>query len=286
MPNVTSGDMMNISYEGSFIMKQEIYTISEFAKYTGVSVRTLHYYDAKNILKPKRDESTGHRIYEKGDLIQLHKIMTLKFLGLTLDHISEYMHHDTFDLSFLDTLKMQETKLLNDREKIDTALEAIHRTRNLLENEKTVDHAILVSLLAGMQHEKRQQKLTEAVVRDEVMESMFPSQLKDKMEFETVLLNFYKTAKSLYGKPLEDPEVKKMLDDFYSAILEVFDMETLEDLAGIYKVDFENQEDLERIEKYLDEIDRISPVPLTEEEERWLHEITADYDGFTFKQER
>jgi hypothetical protein len=161
-----------------------------------------------------------------------------------------------------------------------------HRTRNLLENEKTVDHTILVSLLAGMQHEKRQQKLMEEVVRDEVMESMFPGQLEDKMKFETVLLNFYKTAKSLYGKPLEDPEVKKMLDDFYSAVLEVFDMETLEDLADIYKVDFENQEDLERIEKYLDEIDRISPVPLTEEEERWLHGITADYDGFTFKQER
>lgn len=267
-------------------MKSKTFTISEFADYIGVSVRTLHYYDSKNILKPKRDSKTGHRVYEKDDLIQLHKIMTLKFLGLSLDHISEYMQQTTFDLNFLDTLKMQEKKLLNNKEKIETALEAVQRTMSLLEDEKEVDHAILVTLISGMQNEKKQQELTEGVVKDEVVKSMFPGQLKDKMEFETVLLKFYKKVKSLYGRSSEDPEVKEMLGDFYGAVLDVFGMGTLEELAEIYTVDFENQDDLERIDEYLDELDRISPIPLTEAEEKWLHEITANYEGYTFKQER
>lgn len=205
--------------------------------------------------------------------------MTLKFLGLSLDHISEYMKQTTFDLNFLDTLKIQEKKLLNNKEKIETALEAVQRTMNLLEDEKEVNHAILVTLISAMQHEKKQQELTEGVIKEEVVNSMFPGQLKDKMEFETVLLKFYKKAKSLYGRPAEDPEVEGMLDDFYSAVLDVFGMETLEELAEIYTVDFENQDDLERIEKYLDELDRISPVPLTEAEEKWLHVVTTEYSG-------
>ncbi|MFD1066832.1 MerR family DNA-binding transcriptional regulator [Oceanobacillus locisalsi] len=44
-------------------MKKETFSISEFANSVGVSVRTLYYYDEINILKPRRDEKTGHRVY-------------------------------------------------------------------------------------------------------------------------------------------------------------------------------------------------------------------------------
>lgn len=258
-------------------MEKGTFTVSEFAEYTGVSVRTLHYYDSKNILKPKRDNQSGHRIYDKEDLIQLHKIMTLKFLGLTLDNISEYMQQNTFGLSFIDTLHLQETKLRKDREQIDTALESIHRTIQLFEDEKEVNDAILVSLLSGMQNERKQQELTEGIIRSDIIEAMFPGEIEDKMTFEKEMMQFYKKAKQLYGRSADDFEVKEMLDAFYRGVLKAFKIDTLEELAEIYTVDFDSQEDTERINQYLYEMDRMFPTPLSEKEDKWLQKITEEY---------
>lgn len=46
-------------------MKSKTFTISEFADYAEVSVRTLHYYDSKNILKPKRTVKQGTGFMKK-----------------------------------------------------------------------------------------------------------------------------------------------------------------------------------------------------------------------------
>ncbi|GIO23350.1 MerR family transcriptional regulator [Oceanobacillus sp. J11TS1] len=260
-------------------MKKETFSISEFAKSTGVSVRTLHYYDEKKILKPKRDKITGHRVYEKEDMIQLHKIMTLKFLGMSLDDIKEYMQPNTFDLNFVDTLRLQESKLIKDKEQIEIALEAIQRTVHLLENEKEVDHAVLVSLLASMQNEKKQQELSKGIIKDEAMKKMFPQTAKDKMVFEKGLLTFYKNVRELCGKPADHPEVKQMLDDFYRLILETLDMDSLEEIADIFSFNMEDKENEERVEAYIQEIERLIPTPLTEQEEAWLEKVTTNYMG-------
>lgn len=260
-------------------MKKETFSISEFAKSTGVSVRTLHYYDEKNILKPKRDEHTGHRVYEQEDMMQLHKIMTMKFLGMSLDEIKAYTQANTFDLSFIDTLRLQESKLMKDKEQIDIALDAIQRTVYLLENEKEVDHAVLISLLASMQNEKKQEELAKGIIKDEVMKKMFPQTAKEKMIFEQGLLIFYKRVKKHFGKPADDPEVQQMLDDFYRLILEVVGMDSLKELTDIFTLNIEDKENEERIEAYIQEIERLVPSPITEKEEEWLGQITADYMG-------
>lgn len=260
-------------------MKKETFSISEFAISTGVSVRTLHYYDEKNILKPKRDEHTGHRVYQQEDMIQLHKIMTMKFLGMSLDEIKEYMQADTFDLSFIDTLRLQESKLIKDKEQIDTALDAIHRTVYLLENEKEVDHAVLISLLASMQNEKKQEELAKGIIKDEVMKKMFPQTPKEKMLFEQGTLTFYKQVKEHCGKSADDPEVQQMLDDFYRLILEVVGMDSLKELADIFSLDMEDKANEERVEAYVQEIERLVPTPITAEEEAWLEQVTTDYMG-------
>ncbi|GAA0319817.1 MerR family transcriptional regulator [Oceanobacillus sp. FSL W7-1293] len=260
-------------------MKNETFSISEFAKSTGVSVRTLHYYDEKDILKPKRDEYRGHRIYEKEDMIQLHKIMTMKFLGMSLDDIKHHMQPDTFDLSFIETLRLQESKLIKDREQIDIALEAIQRTVYLLENEKEVDQAVLISLLASMQNEKKQEELAKGIIKDEVMKKMFPQTAEEKMLFEQGLLTFYKRVKQHFGKPADDPEVQQMLDEFYRLILKVVGMDSLEELADIFTLDMEDKANEERVNTYIQEIERLVPSPITAEEEAWIEQVTTDYMG-------
>ncbi|MBO0996052.1 MerR family transcriptional regulator [Bacillus sp. SD088] len=258
-------------------MVKETFSVSEFAAYTGVSVRTLHYYDEKNILKPKRDTNTGHRVYEKEDTIQLHKIMTLKFLGMTLEDIKEYMHSTTFDLNFIDTLKLQESKLKKDKEQIEIALETIQRTVYVLENEKEVDHAVLVSLLASMQTEKKQQELSKEIIKDEAIQKMFPATAQDKLNWEIGLLTFFKQVRRLSGKPVDHPEVKQMLDDFYRLILELFDMDSFEELAEMFSLDLDDEVNEARFAAYIQEVERLVPTPLTKEEEAWLEQVTFHY---------
>lgn len=258
-------------------MKKETFSISEFANSVGVSVRTLHYYDEKNILKPKRNEHTGHRVYKKEDMLKLHKIMTMKFLGMSLDDIKDYMKLDTFDLNFIDTLKLQESKLIKDKEQIEIALDAIQRTVFLLESESEVDHDVLISLLASMQNEKKQQELANGIIKDDVMKKMFPRRAKEKMQLDQELMKFYKNIKRNYGKPVNDSEVKQMLDDFYRLILGEVPMDSSKEVSDIFSVDIKIKENEEQIETFIHEMERLIPTPITSEEKAWLEQITTDY---------
>ncbi|WP_353961243.1 MerR family transcriptional regulator [Paenibacillus sp. S-12] len=58
-----------------------MYTVKAFAKLTGVTERTLHFYDRKGLLAPSSYNEHGHRLYSKDDIPTMQKIITLKYLG-------------------------------------------------------------------------------------------------------------------------------------------------------------------------------------------------------------
>ncbi|MCL1702963.1 MerR family transcriptional regulator [Lysinibacillus sp. Bpr_S20] len=47
------------------------YSIGEFAKKTGVTIRTLHYYDEIDLLKPSFTSAAGRRFYSNDDIIKI-----------------------------------------------------------------------------------------------------------------------------------------------------------------------------------------------------------------------
>lgn len=61
--------------------------VGDLARRTGITVRTLHHYEAIGLLSPRRTES-GHRVYGAEDVIRLQRIMSLRQLGLSLDEIA------------------------------------------------------------------------------------------------------------------------------------------------------------------------------------------------------
>ena len=63
--------------------------IGEFSQLGQVSVRTLHHYDERGLLKPAEiDNWTGYRFYSVKQLPRLNRILALKDLGFSLDQIS------------------------------------------------------------------------------------------------------------------------------------------------------------------------------------------------------
>jgi DNA-binding transcriptional MerR regulator len=69
--------------------------IGDLAKQTGVSTRTLHYYDEIGLLSPSYRTESGHRLYAEQDIIRLQQIISLRALGFSLDEIRECLENVT-----------------------------------------------------------------------------------------------------------------------------------------------------------------------------------------------
>lgn len=83
------------------------YSIGEFSDKTGVSIRTLHYYDEIGLLQPEKNQTSGHRIYKDHDILVLQKIVSLKFLGYSLEKITNLLHQSIITVDLNETLALQ-----------------------------------------------------------------------------------------------------------------------------------------------------------------------------------
>lgn len=62
-------------------------TVGELARRCGLTVRTLHHYDAIGLLVPASRSAAGYRLYARADIERLHRIQALRQLGLSLTDI-------------------------------------------------------------------------------------------------------------------------------------------------------------------------------------------------------
>lgn len=65
--------------------------IGDLAKRAGLTVRTLHHYDAIGLLTPSLRSAAGYRLYSREDVARLHAIQTLRHLGLPLAEIASLL---------------------------------------------------------------------------------------------------------------------------------------------------------------------------------------------------
>lgn len=67
-----------------------MFSIKDIIEITGVTKRTLHYYDEQELLIPRKNSVNNYRTYSQKDLIKLQEILFLKAIGLSLKEIKEY----------------------------------------------------------------------------------------------------------------------------------------------------------------------------------------------------
>ena len=72
-------------------------TVNEVSKLTGVSVRTLHYYDEIGLLTPSATTEAGYRIYDRQKLERLQQILLFRELEFSLREIKEILDSPDFD---------------------------------------------------------------------------------------------------------------------------------------------------------------------------------------------
>lgn len=76
-------------------------TVGELAKRSGLTVRTLHHYDAIGLLTPSARSDAGYRLYERGDVARLYQIQALRRFGLSLADIGAALARPDHSLAAL-----------------------------------------------------------------------------------------------------------------------------------------------------------------------------------------
>ena len=73
--------------------------VGELARATGLTVRTLHYYEQIGLLVPSGRTDSGHRLYDQADVARLYRICLLRRLGLPLAEIGRALDDPAWSLS-------------------------------------------------------------------------------------------------------------------------------------------------------------------------------------------
>jgi len=101
---------------------------------SGVSVRTLHFYDETALLKPAYTKANGYRIYEEPQLLTLQQILFYRELGFELKRIKEILSQRKFEK--VDALKSHRKVLEQNAARTRTLIETIDKTVQHLKGKK------------------------------------------------------------------------------------------------------------------------------------------------------
>lgn len=242
------------------------YAIGEFSEKTGLSIRSLHYYDEIGVLQPERDTSSGHRIYSYQDLITLQKIMNLKFLGYSLEEIARMLHEPSFNSDLTETLTLHVNQLEKNKANIEKSITAIQKVMKLIEEEGEVDSSILFNLVQYMQTEPAQKEWMGKNQLTDWAEYLSHKSEDEKSALYLSTVQVYKEIKQLYSTSIEKPEVQALVQKYLEVSLAYSGPEIIESFSerNVETLDFT-------------EIKEMVPSPLTEEEEEWLNHALIYY---------
>ena len=135
--------------------KKEYFTTGQLAKMAKVSVRTIRFYDSKNLLKPSFvDEDTGSRFYTRDDFLKLEQVLLYKYLGFSIEEIKELTITKNDKDFVIDSMHLQH-KLIEDKmEQMQLVKDAIESTLKAYEKEKNIDwdKMLKITELTGMEN--------------------------------------------------------------------------------------------------------------------------------------
>jgi DNA-binding transcriptional MerR regulator len=114
--------------------KELSYQAQQFATRAGVTVRTLHHYDRLGLLKPSAYTGSGYRLYRESDLARLQQIVTLKFIGFSLQEIKNLLEQKGRDLAT--ALRRQREIINQKRRHLGMAVQAIEKAELVISSEE------------------------------------------------------------------------------------------------------------------------------------------------------
>ncbi|MEH6946049.1 MerR family transcriptional regulator [Bacillus sp. JJ634] len=176
------------------------YTVNKLAQLSGVSSRTLRYYDQIGLLKPARINSSGYRIYGQKEVDLLQQILFYRELEVRLEEIIEIINQPTFNQTT--ALKNHYNNLKKKRARLDKIIATIEMT--------------IASKEGGisMQDKQKFEGLKEKMIEEN--EQNYGKEIREKYGDETVDASNAK----LRGMSQEDYQAMAVLGEEILSLLE------------------------------------------------------------------
>ncbi|MFD1735022.1 MerR family transcriptional regulator [Bacillus salitolerans] len=122
-----------------------MYTIGKLSKSTGVTVRTLDYYDEIGLITPSAKTSGGHRLYDEDDVMRLERVLALKYMGFSLEQIKDILRESpsTWQQSIQQQLEM----IRREQERLKMLEQALTGVSYSIEFEGEINWSIIFSVI-------------------------------------------------------------------------------------------------------------------------------------------
>jgi len=112
------------------------YTVKKLAQLSGVSIRTLRFYDEIDLLKPAFYGENKYRYYEEEQLLMLQQILFFRELGFPLNDIQRILSSNDFDK--IESLKSHKSMLQAGLERTEALIKTIDKTILYIEGKVTM----------------------------------------------------------------------------------------------------------------------------------------------------
>ncbi|MCM3127999.1 MULTISPECIES: MerR family transcriptional regulator [unclassified Paenibacillus] len=103
-----------------------LYKVKEVAKFTGVTIRTLHHYDEIGLVKPDEVTESGHRLYSDDNLKRLQQVLFFREIGFTLQEIGPILDRPDFDRR--GALAAHKELLMEQKRRLEELIDTVDRT--------------------------------------------------------------------------------------------------------------------------------------------------------------
>lgn len=126
-------------------------TVGELAKRMNTTVRTLQYYDKVGLLSPSAESEGGRRLYTDRDAIRLHQILSMKYLGFSLNDIKHRLVSLDTPEEVAAALTAQMEAVREDIASLENVLQALERLRTETLQMDTVDWSKYADVVVNLQ---------------------------------------------------------------------------------------------------------------------------------------
>ena len=210
-------------------------TVQEVSEMTGVSVRTLHHYDAIGLLKPAEVTQAGYRLYDDGSLKRLHSILFFRELQFSLKEIKDILDDPGFDpQKALD----QQIRLLElQRERIDRI---IKQAKEMKKGDKTMGFDIFDHKEIEQYKQEAKEKWGGTEAYKEAERKAAGRTTEQESGVAEGLMDVFREFGALRNLPPEDPAVQEKVAQLQQYITKHYytcSKEILKGLGQMYVCD-------------------------------------------------
>jgi DNA-binding transcriptional MerR regulator len=140
--------------ESKGMIMERSWKVGDLAKLTGLTIRTLRYYDQIGLFSPSGYSESGHRLYNEADLSRLQQLLSLKELGLSLEEMKSILTGNTY--SPLEVVSLQISRLQASIKLQTRLLEQLEHVEKLMRQQEPLNVDEFTKLLGLMKknHER------------------------------------------------------------------------------------------------------------------------------------